>query len=48
MAIESKKKNPETRLVATSEEIIDIPEEATLRPRSLSEYVGQENVKRHL
>lgn len=48
MAIESKKKIPETRLVAPSEEIIDVPEEATLRPTSLAEYVGQENVKRHL
>lgn len=48
MAIESKKQIPETRLVAASEEPLDVPEEATLRPRSLSEYVGQENVKRHL
>jgi Holliday junction DNA helicase RuvB len=53
MAIESKKpvqsspSGPE-RLVAGTHELQDVPEEATLRPKTLGEYVGQESVKRHL
>jgi Holliday junction DNA helicase RuvB len=49
MAIESKKHVPAPeRLVAPVHEAQDVPEEATLRPKTLSEYVGQQTVKRHL
>ncbi len=49
MAIESKKTAPKPdRIVASVEEAVDVPVEAALRPARLSEYVGQEAIKRHL
>lgn len=48
MAIKSGKKDNEERIVQASAKKDDSFAENTLRPRILQDYVGQENIKKHL
>lgn len=48
MAIQSSKHDSEERIVSTKALVADPRDEATLRPKSLEEYIGQESIKKHL
>lgn len=48
MALESVNLEPDRRLVAPEAEPEDFDSEATLRPKTLEEYIGQEKVKENL
>ena len=47
MGIKSSKTTKPERVIETTQKDIDLTE-ASLRPKTLSDYVGQEQIKKHL
>ena len=49
MAIKSSKQNEENeRIITPKEKDSDLQNDIKLRPKNLSDYVGQESIKKHL